>query len=267
MRIFTAATLMIVIALSALLMTGGPASAADLNTSDQWGTNLSLYVWVPAIDGTLKYNGSGGGGQEVDAGTIIESIQGVFMGDIEVHRSKWSFQTDFIYLNMAGEKQNSVHINLGPGVDISTGADASLTGVYFGLNGAYRVHGSKRATLYLLTGLRYLSLDADLNLKISGPLPPELPGRNLSASTEILDGVVGIKGRLNLGTHWYMPYHLDVGTGTSRLTWEASTGVGYEFKNWDLLLAYRHLGFDEGGDDLLQGLTLSGPLLGATIKF
>ena len=267
MRIFSAATHIFVVTLVVLFMASSPATAADVNSSDQWGYNLSLYVWVPSVDGTLGYNNSDGGGQEVDAGSILEAIQGVFMGNFEAHKSRWSLQTDYIYLNMSDSKQNSVHINLGPGVDINTGAEASLTGWYLGLSGAYRVYDSKRGSVYLLAGTRYLELKTALNLKISGPLPPELPSLNLNASTEILDAVVGVKGRLRLGTRWYMPYHLDVGTGTSKLTWEAVAGVGYEFKHWDAVLVYRHLGFDEGTDELLQGLALSGPVLGVTFKF
>ena len=80
MKIFTAACTVLVTTAVILLMTVRLASASDLNTSDQWGYNLSLYVWVPSVDGTLGFNNSGGGGQEVDAGSIIEAIQGGLYG-------------------------------------------------------------------------------------------------------------------------------------------------------------------------------------------
>ena len=251
-RITAVQYLLLAVALGVLLGGPRPSAAEEGKSVAKWGYNLSLYAWIPSLDGKLKYNlGGGDSSQEVDAGSVIEDIQTVFMGNFEVHKSRWSWQADYIYLDMADAKQDSVHINLGPGIDISTGASASLTGWYLGLSGAYQVYDSEKGTVYTLLGTRYLSLSTDITLNLTGPLPPSLPGLNLNASTEILDGVVGVKGRLFLGKHWYMPYHLDVGTGKSRLTWEAMTGIGYGFMRWDLLLVYRHLGFDEGDDNLL----------------
>jgi opacity protein-like surface antigen len=268
MRIRAAACIFLLVTLGTLLMVASMATASEMEPSDQWAYNFSLYLWLPSIDGTLGYNASGGGsGQEVDAGSIIEDIQGVFMGKVEVQKSRWSFQADLVYLDMADDKQDSVNVNIGPGIDISTGAEASLTGWFLDLSGAYRVHGSDRGTVYVLLGARYLEIDTEINLKISGPLPPTLPGRSLTGSTDILDGIVGVKGRLALGARWYVPYHLDLGAGTSKLTWQAMAGVGYEFKWCDILLIYRHLSFNEGSDKLLRNLTFSGPVLGVTFKF
>jgi hypothetical protein len=98
MRTPLAADLLLAVALLLLI---GPHSAAafDEKISDKWGYNVSLYGWLPSIDGSLKYNASGGGSsQEVDADSIIEDIQTVFMGNFEAHKSKWSFQADYIYV-------------------------------------------------------------------------------------------------------------------------------------------------------------------------
>ena len=70
---------------------------------------------------------------------------------------------------------------------------------------------------------------------------------------------------MELGSDWYMPYHADVGTGDSELTWQAMAGVGYRAGWGDLLLFYRHLAWDEGDDKLLQGLEFTGP--GMAVRF
>jgi hypothetical protein len=65
------------LALAVLLAAAGTALASDEKPADEWGYNLSLYIWVPSLDGTLAYNKSGGDpGQEVDAGALIDSSGG-----------------------------------------------------------------------------------------------------------------------------------------------------------------------------------------------
>jgi hypothetical protein len=99
MRTPVAADLLLAVALVVLLIGPQSAAASDEKISDKWGYNVSLYGWLPSIDGSLKYNASGGGSsQEVDADSIIEDIQTVFMGNFEAHKSKWSFQADYIYV-------------------------------------------------------------------------------------------------------------------------------------------------------------------------
>ena len=44
-------------------------------------------------------------------------------------------------------------------------------------------------------------------------------------------------------------------------------GVGYTFGWGDLLLAWRNLSYDEGGDKLLQNFRFTGPAFGATFRF
>jgi len=65
---------------------------------------------------------------------------------------------------------------------------------------------------------------------------------------------------------WFAPFHVDVGTGDSDLTWQLLAGVGYVFSWGDLLLVYRHLDYDQKHGDLLEGLRLSGPALGASFR-
>ena len=82
------------------------------------------------------------------------------------------------------------------------------------------------------------------------------------------DGIVGVKGRFWLGnSNWSVPYYLDVGTGSSNLTWQGMLGVAYSFKWGDVTCAYRNLYYEEKGDSLIQDLRFTGPILGATFRF
>jgi hypothetical protein len=91
---------------------------------------------------------------------------------------------------------------------------------------------------------------------------------NGSRSTDLVDGIVGVRGRIRWGeTPWFSPYYLDLGTGASTLTWQSVIGIGYGFKWGDVLLAYRTLYYDQKDDKLLQDFRFSGPTLGATFRF
>jgi hypothetical protein len=79
---------------------------------------------------------------------------------------------------------------------------------------------------------------------------------------------VGLRGRSNIGSGgWFIPYHLDVGGGDSKLTWQAAGGVGYTYKWGDVRLVYRHLSYEQSGNKLVQDLSFSGPALGARFQF
>jgi hypothetical protein len=64
-----------------------------------------------------------------------------------------------------------------------------------------------------------------------------------------------------------IPYYLDVGTGSSRVTWQGMLGVAYSFKWGAVTLAYRNLYFEQGSDKLIQDMRFDGPELGVTFRF
>jgi hypothetical protein len=75
-------------------------------------------------------------------------------------------------------------------------------------------------------------------------------------------------GNFKLGEGaWSVPFYLDVGTGSSELTWQAMTGLSYSYAWGDLMMVYRHLSYDEDASGFMQDFGLSGPTLGARFRF
>ena len=64
-----------------------------------------------------------------------------------------------------------------------------------------------------------------------------------------------------------MPWYVDLGTADMNFTWQMAGGVGYGFGWGDMVLDYRYLAYDQGGDALLQSLALSGGRLGFIFRF
>jgi hypothetical protein len=83
----------------------------------------------------------------------------------------------------------------------------------------------------------------------------------------VWDAVIGVRGYLNLDDKWYLPYHLDIGTGQSDLTWQASAGLAYRFDWGDVSLQYRHIDWQFDSSSRLDNMNFSGPLLAAKFQF
>jgi opacity protein-like surface antigen len=64
-----------------------------------------------------------------------------------------------------------------------------------------------------------------------------------------------------------MPWGGNAGAGGSDLSWQAMVGVGYKASSWaDIALTYRYLKF-ELDSDVVDELSINGPLLGAIFRF
>jgi hypothetical protein len=254
------------IALSALA--SAPARAESTMSDDRWDFSARLYGWFPSISGDLKYSLPGAGNSaSVDAGDILNALEGVFMGSFRAQRGDWSLLTDLIYLNLANDKNNAISVpgGFGPGVTVNT--DLELTGWVWNLAGGFRLYERQDTRVNALLGLRMLDMDTKTRLTVSGPLPPTLPSVQLRKAVTLWDGIVGLNGRVALNQGWFAPFYLDVGTGESSLTWQAMGGVGYGFNWGDLTLTYRHLSYDQGSDKLIQNLSFSGPEFGLALHF
>ena len=254
------------IALGLLMATPAPAESAG--TDDRYQFTARLYGWFPGVSGDLKYDIPGTGGSvDIDAGDILDALEGVFMGTFLVQRGDWSLITDLIYLNLASDKRSTVGFPRGPGPGINTRVDQELTGWVWSLAGGYLFYERDGTRVNALLGARMLDLDAKAKFSITGPLPPTLPSRKLRNSETLWDGIVGVNGRIGFTERWFAPFHLDVGTGDSSLTWQGVAGVGYGFNWGDITLTYRHLYYDQSSDKLIQNLAFSGPAVGVNFRF
>ena len=129
-------------------------------------------------------------------------------------------------------------------------------------------------TLDVFGGLRYFELSASTSWQLSSVITGPGGGQTfprtggISEKLALWDGIVGVRGRVPLGSsHWSIPYYLDLGGGSSNWTWQWLLGIDYSFKWGAVTLAYRDLYYDQKDDKLLQDLRFSGPALGVTFRF
>lgn len=253
-----------------------PAMAAD-----SWSFSLTPYLWLPNVNGDLKYDVPEEGGAvavEIGPNDYLSNLQLALMVAGEARKGKFSLVTDAVYLDFSGEKSNITSVDLGGGaipVDTSVNVDTntSLKGLEWTLAGGYAVSGNPDATLDLIGGFRYLGLDTEVGWNLTGTVTGPGSGQSFaregSVSTEkdLWDGIVGLRGRVKLGERWNMPYYADIGAGSSELTWQAMLGVTYSYGWGEFGLVYRHLEWQQGDEELVQKLAFDGPALSATFHF
>jgi hypothetical protein len=272
---------MVLLAAIAAAIFTAPAHAQSVAPADQWTFSITPYLWLPNINGTLKYNvpPGAGGSPDVETGPndYLENLQSVIMLSGEVRRDRWSVFTDVIYLAFTDEDSSVKSVNFGGSLvssSVNVATSSSLRGTAWTLGTGYTVQTGQALMLDIFGGLRYFSLQASTSWQLSAAVTGPGGGQtfpragSISEGADLWDGIIGVRGRVPLGSSdWSIPYYLDIGAGSSQLTWQGMIGIAYTFKWGDVRLAYRNLYYDQKDDKLAQNLRFTGPALGVTFRF
>jgi hypothetical protein len=191
----------------------------------------------------------------VEASDILESLNLMFMGNYEGRYNRWSLVIDGVYLDV-GEKDTTTTALGSASVDLNVSSWVVHGGV------GYDFIYDDDKNLGVIGGVRYLSLDADIEAGLQGAR-----GITTSENESLTDGFIGIRGQFACNQNWYLPYYADIGAGGSDLSYQLYAAIGYRYKWFDVRLGYRHLYFDLGDDRFMEDLQISGPALGVGFRF
>lgn len=248
----------------------GPATGQTptQTQSDAWKFDAYIYGYFPQLGGSVTFPSGTTANLTVDADKVIRNLKFAAMGWIAAQKGPWGMFTDLIYADVGGSKSATRDINIG-GITIPAGitADATLDvkSTLWTLAGSYRLVSTPEAGFDLFAGARYLDLKQNLGWQFSADVGPFVgPGRQGSSEVSVTnwDAIVGAKGRFNFGERreWYLPYYVDVGTGQSKLTWQAFTGLGYAFSWGDVIGVWRYI--DYRFDKENASFKMNGPAIG-----
>lgn len=244
--------------------------------SNDWRYALSVYGYFPSLSGgTSAPTSPGGPTIDVSSGGIIDALKFTFMGSFGVNNGRYGFFTDLIYLDLGGSKQGYRDFTVDHGAisgNTSANLDWDLKGVLWTLGGEYRVVSDPKLDLNLLAGARMFSLKPRLRWNIQGDLGPiGAASRSGEWQTSEVwwDGIVGAKGRYALGDsgRWKVPFYVDVGTGESKLTWQAGAGLSYAYSWGEITGMWRYVSYDMKSGSAIEDLRFSGPMVGATWRW
>ncbi|HUL63584.1 MAG TPA: hypothetical protein VLW55_03110 [Burkholderiaceae bacterium] len=253
------------------------ACAADDYAPGAWRFAVTPYLWLPNVNGKMRFDlPSGGNGEsQIDGSPFLNNLKFAFLMAGEARKDRWSVFTDLVYVDFSDSQSALRSVSGSGGIidlsrDVNLDTKTSLRGWAWTTAGGYALIPGGSATLDVFGGVRYLtaraSLDWSLTAAFTGPGFTVQQTGSASGSVDLLDAIVGARGKYFF-RDWFFPYYLDVGTGSSKLTWQAVLGVGYTFHTWDVLFAYRHLEYQMGDKDLLQNVRFDGPALAVTFRF
>lgn len=253
------------------------SAEAIAQTPGPWKWQGAIYVYLPTIGGKTTFPQTGAGSDvSVDADKILGSLNGVFMGALEANNGRWGAFTDLIYMDVGDSKSGSRDLLVGR-QELPAGASANvkfdLKGTAWTLGGSYRLMTNPSGmTMDVLAGARMLDLKQKLGWSLAGNIAGvPVPGRagNLETKLSNWDGILGVKGKINLSADrkWFAPYYLDVGAGDSDLTWQAYAGVGYSFQWGDVVAAWRYVDYQMKSGQPVEKLNFNGPTIAAVFHW
>ena len=251
------------------------AAAQTSSQPGDWRFSLTPYLWFPTVKGTAQFSlpsGLGGGTATVqkDADDYLSKLDMAAMLTFEARKGAWAIFTDFIYLDFSKDSA-SVKTLSGPGglvqVPVNVNTTTGLKGGVWQLAASNSFSQSSTSSAEVLGGFRYLKLESAVTWQLAGPLGAFPQAGSAKQTAELWDAIVGVRGKAKLEGKWFVPWYLDAGAGDSKLTYQAMAGIGYAFEWGDLLLAYRHLSYEQKDSKPIQELQMSGVALGATFHF
>ena len=236
-----------------LLLMVPPAKAVDSKSSDEWQFGAEVYLWGASIDATP----TGGDTLHISFSDIIDNLDMAMMTTLDARKGKWSLLSDIIYMDISTDQKGTAEL---VGMPVRTDINVGMESWIVTAAGGYTIMETDKFSLDLLAGARYLWLKIPLEFKI-GPA-----GIKATPKGDFWDGIIGVKGKVDLADKWYLTYYADVGTGDSDSTLQALAGLNYRFKKVDAAFGYRYLNWDIGGS-AIDEITIKGPFAGVKFRF
>ncbi|WP_198375119.1 hypothetical protein [Neoroseomonas rubea] len=270
--------------LAAGLNTG--AAAQDTGLRPGWSFEVAPYAWVPSINANLRYAlppGIGGSADvKADASDYFAQLNFAAALAATVRYDRFTLLTDIMYVSAdAGGSRVEAADILGVGRNpisstVNVSGSTNLKTTLWTLAGGYTLASGSWGNVDVLAGFRYLGIEAttDYNLAVTllgprGNAGPSFGGAGrLSGRDDIWNGIVGVRGRLNIAqSGFFVPYYLDIGTGDSNFTWQTFAGIGYQSGWAGVQLGWRYMSYDQGSNALVQDLTMSGAYVAVNFSF
>ena len=262
------------------------ATAQAPSAQPPWTFEAAPYFWLTNVNANLNLPIPGGGSVNQDVyvgiGQLLPKLRFGLMGAAEARYGDFLGFTDLFYVNLGmNDSASRLRTISGPGgqVSIPVGAQLAIgTGLgttIWTVGGGYAFAKGAWGEADGIAGVRMLNLNSSTSYTLNAGIvaPGGVVGLTrtgtLSLGATYWDGIVGVKGRFNIGqSNFYLPYYFDIGTGGAPLTWQAFAGVGYRTPWADVSLGWRYLDYQKtSSTNGIQNLAFSGLIAGASFRF
>jgi hypothetical protein len=255
----------------ALVLLGALSSGAmgfsDAARAQEWQWSVTPYMWASEVGVDASINDHEVLEREADLADVLDSLDFMVQVHFEGQKGRHGLLLDLIY-NDLGDDDRRFPLNESNGGEVVVKGDLEMTILEAG--GIFNPRGDGGGFAFLY-GARVIDLDEELDARYELG-DGSTPGRRYSASTTLLDGMVGARYVGQLSERWSFHLRADASAGGSELTWNAWTGVGYAFgaaKQHAFLAGYRYMEIEFEEDDARAELELQNKLGGfiAGVKF
>lgn len=144
----------------------------------------------------------------------LTDLNFAFLGYLEARKENWSVFTDVVTKSLSNQAAtvDPVDFRLGPtSIDRSfnTGTNTSIQTTIATLAASYTMAHLDMSALNLFLGAQLVSASLGVNWSLAGGKGLLRRSGSTSAGATLVNGVVAIKGNLQLGTsYWFIPYYL-----------------------------------------------------------
>ena len=222
----------------------GPAAAQDQG----WTFRFTPYLWAAGLNGSVTV-GQTEADIDLSFSDILENLDMALMGDFRAENGSWAIESDVVWTDLKFEESGRL-------LDITVEPRMVL----WQLDGRYRLAPQWE----VLAGFRYYYMET--SIEIDAPNQ----SRNVSASDDWVDPIIGVAFRTPISEHWSFAARGDIGgfgVG-SDFAWGALAVFDYRFgETTSATFGYRHLDFDYDKDNFGVDAYMTGPILGVSFRF
>jgi hypothetical protein len=229
-------------------------SALPPSSIEGWTFQVTPYLWGSDFVGQL---GIGNRTADVDASfsNILDHLHFAAMGLAEARWNKVVAVGDLMYTDLRGQRAT-------PGPLFSS-VDPQQRLFILTPAGGYRVLDTDATLVDVVGGIRWWHLKSELRFQ-----PGVLPGLDLQASRNWVDGIAGLRAWQSLPGHWWATAYADLGAGGSTSTYQIVGSAGFDIhRRYALVFGYRYLNVNYDKDALLLDTAMKGPLFGFIVRF
>lgn len=234
----------------ALLAWQAPARAQESG----WRFEIVPYLWGSSVGGTVAtFAGLPAADIDADFGDVLENLDIGAMLSFTATRGRFGIIGDLQYVDLGA---------------LAPTPGPSFGGVKFDAKQLIATIGAEwsvaQGSNYDLRGaaaLRYWDVNSDLQFQ-----PGTLPGVQVSGSDSWVDGMIGLRGRHDLGARTYLTGWALAGAGGSDFKADVMVGLGYRVSvRTTIIGGYRYLIVDRRNGSFLYDVEQNGLLFGVKL--
>ncbi|MEQ9261403.1 MAG: hypothetical protein RIG84_20130 [Roseovarius sp.] len=236
--------------MTALIAETGPARAQE----SDWRIEVVPYLWGSSVSGTVAtFPGLPAANIDADFTDVLDNLDMGAMLAFTATRGRFGILGDLQYVDLG-----ATAITPGPAFG---GLQFDAKQLIATIGAEWSVAQAPNYDMRVVGALRYWDVNSDLLF-----LPGILPGVLVSGSDSWLDGMVGLRGRYDLGERTYLTGWALAGAGGSDFTADVMVGMGYRLSDRSSLVGgYRYLMVDRSNGSFLYDVEQDGLLLGVKL--